>query len=639
MKYYNSYKDFLNEKVDNSINEASDEQEALKNLKGADRPKLHTFQNKDIKSDINVYEPLDREDINDIDKYLVFNPETKHFVTIKAFNDYFKKVEAGEITEAVAKGKVVKPTKELKKVKDSIDKIKAGTKKTVDKKETETSKETTKKDKTLKKGDPSKTEVFKKENDLSDSEFDKLTKDNINPSSIKKFKFAKNPGLDNPKYPKRYNKIIERMLNTNRSGSGKFGWSNFSKSAGGAGDISAQGGELLALMGTSMDDKSSKAFYEQMRAHVKEVKAKGLKPTIDESWVDASEKQRSSVLKRILKQYPKGTKVISTCWDTEEEVSAMGLTDYKKNKGFSTDIYLKVKTPDGKEILDEVSLKKSLVINLLNSGTGQFKKWDPKLSDEINQNVYAKKQQTRNNEFFTKNKAAIIKLSKTDKKLAEILAAKKVKIEDLFTDDKISSITKKKLDARAYNNIVYKSIEALSRANNKAAIKMVDATNSAHDEFVSKAYNSVATNKKLKTGMLEDIRNEFPLKSISEGEESMSLGEHSLDKMTLKNIFGTDDFNEIKEGLSVKTDKKTGKSYLAYEAIKGKDTIPIADISIYEDGKGYGGVFKFSLVLAKEFAKKIKEANSKTYGSANESLFITYGQYLFEKLNSAESEE
>ena len=43
----------------------------------------------------------------------------------------------------------------------------------------------------------------------------------------------------------------------------------------------------------------------------------------------------------------------------------MGLTDYEKNKGFSTDMYVKVKTADGEELLDEVSLKKDKNVNFL----------------------------------------------------------------------------------------------------------------------------------------------------------------------------------------------------------------------------------------------------------------------------------
>ena len=45
-------------------------------------------------------------------------------------------------------------------------------------------------------------------------------------------------------------------------------------------------------------------------------------------------------------------------------------------KGFSTDMYVKVKTKDGQEIMDEVSLKKNENINFLNSSTGKFREWD-----------------------------------------------------------------------------------------------------------------------------------------------------------------------------------------------------------------------------------------------------------------------
>jgi hypothetical protein len=640
MKYFKNYKDYIVEKSNNdnnkSINESAISTEKDFGFKPAPKATAIDLKDSGLKKD----------------QWEILRSTFTYTDTVanrKATINLENAIKKGEGPKPTPKDKeIYKVALKLLKTKFNIDRKADKDKSDIDqdKKATKTlktpaaaapsqeptSSEKTNKDKTLKKGEPTKSEVFQNDVDMSDKEFEALNKGNIN-KNVKPFKFKPNPGMTNPKYPKKYTKIIERMMNTNRNGTGKFGWSNFSKSTGGAGDISAQGGELLALMGTSMDDKSAKDFYEQMRLHVKEVKAKGLKPTIDESWVDASEKQRAAILKRIAVQYPKGTKIMATSWDTESEVTALGLTDYKKNKGFSTDIYLKVKTPDGKEILDEVSLKKSLVINLLNSGTGQFKKWDPKLGDDINQNVYAKKQQSRNNEFFMKNKAAIIKISKTDKRLAEVIASKKVKIEDMFTAEKISSITKKKIDARAYNNIVYKSIEALSTSGNKSATKIVDDTNKSHDEFVSKSYNAVATNKKLKSGMLEDIRNEFPLKSISEGEESMALGEHSLDKMTLKSIFGTDDFNQIKDNLSVKTDKKSGKSFLAYEAVKGKDTIPIADISIYEDGKGYGGVFKFSLVLNRDFAKKIKEANGKVYSGVKESFYPSYGEFLFEKYN------
>jgi hypothetical protein len=49
----------------------------------------------------------------------------------------------------------------------------------------------------------------------------------------------------------------------------------------------------------------------------------------------------------------------------------MGLENYKENKGFSTDVYAKVKV-NGKSVLDEVSLKKELTANLLNGTSNRI---------------------------------------------------------------------------------------------------------------------------------------------------------------------------------------------------------------------------------------------------------------------------
>ena len=42
----------------------------------------------------------------------------------------------------------------------------------------------------------------------------------------------------------------------------------------------------------------------------------------------------------------------------------MGIENYKENKGFSTDMYLRVRKPNGEEVLDEISLKKSKNVKL-----------------------------------------------------------------------------------------------------------------------------------------------------------------------------------------------------------------------------------------------------------------------------------
>ena len=66
----------------------------------------------------------------------------------------------------------------------------------------------------------------------------------------------------------------------------------------------------------------------------------------------------------------------------------MGLSDYQKNKGFSTDMYLRVKTPDG-SVLDEVSLKKNLDISILK----RFKSYKVHLDLKLKETYCLKQQQ------------------------------------------------------------------------------------------------------------------------------------------------------------------------------------------------------------------------------------------------------
>ena len=60
--------------------------------------------------------------------------------------------------------------------------------------------------------------------------------------------------------------------------------------------------------------------------------------------------------------------------------------------------------------------------------------------------------------------------------------------------------------------------------------------------YRANAIQAIMENPKLTQGMMNDIREEFPLKGVAEREEVMAIGEHSLDPHTFKLIFGTDDF-------------------------------------------------------------------------------------------------
>ena len=92
----------------------------------------------------------------------------------------------------------------------------------------------------------------------------------------------------------------------------------------------------------------------------------------------------------------------------------------------------------------------------------------------------------------------------------------------------------------------------------------------------------------------------------------MAIGDMSLDKDTMIEIFGTSDYNDIKEKLS---SEPGPPPFLGYRAQVGDDIIPIAEVSVREDGVGYGGQLKFEMKLDKRFAKTLKKATIKVYSN------------------------
>ena len=157
------------------------------------------------------------------------------------------------------------------------------------------------------------------------------------------------------------------MLNTDKRG---VTISDFTDAAGG-GTLESTGGEILTMMLTSIeDDNIANQLTETLLEHVK---SNGNKNSIiNTKWVESAQKCRQSIRDRLDREFGKGKwKIKNTAWDVKEEVETLGLSDYKKNKGFSTDMYLTVETDDGRVVLDEVSLKQSKLANLLNATTGR----------------------------------------------------------------------------------------------------------------------------------------------------------------------------------------------------------------------------------------------------------------------------
>jgi hypothetical protein len=303
---------------------------------------------------------------------------------------YYSKQSDGEIThktvgggmkaltakEKAEKNKTTKPatTQSTKTVGKTI--APSGFRKTADLEPTPNTTQTATKKKGKKNKELNQTVNTKKnfnegyfsEDGVSDDDFNnnqkvKPTSNQIELETINQFFVDKN-GKTN--FPKKYLKVLHRLLNT-QGGTG-LSISDFTDVSG-AGTLPSTMGELMTLMAVTIkDENKANEFFQTIMGHVK---SNGKESIIDPGWVKSAQQVRQTLFKRYDRQFGKGNwELEQMAWDTESEVEALGMQNYKENKGFSTDTYAKVKV-NGKSVLDEISLKKEIKANLLNATSGR----------------------------------------------------------------------------------------------------------------------------------------------------------------------------------------------------------------------------------------------------------------------------
>jgi len=223
------------------------------------------------------------------------------------------------------------------------------------------------------------------------------------------------------------------------------------------------------------------------------------------------------------------------------------------------------------------------------------------LPDEINQEIYRKKQRDRNISFIENNRKEVDDFlnSKEAEPIKKLMEKKGVDLDEAL-----------KGNSRDKQNVLFQTIKLMSKSN-KAAKSVIDEDNQLHKKFTEEAVTAITENDKMREGMLTEIRSEFPLKAVSDGEETMAIGPNSLDKETMKDIFGTDNYDDIKEKLVAKPGPPP---FIGYRVDTGDEVLPVAKIVIREDGRGYGGQFKFEMVLHDSFAKRLEISQKRVYG-------------------------
>lgn len=184
---------------------------------------------------------------------------------------------------------------------------------------------------------------------------------------------------------------------------------------------------------------------------------------------------------------------------------------------------------------------------------------------------------------------------------------------------------------RDKNKIMYQLL-----ANTKNGQSFRDAAKNRNDTFVRSAMKEISQNPLMRSGVLQSIRKNFPLKDVANGSESMVIGDSVLSKRVLKEMFGTDNYENIKDNLQVMNPEDGSNPYLAYRALVDPNNlgefneIPIADVGVRQDGIGYGPTIKHEMTMRQDFFKKLQEINSKldTSLTAEEVLAIVFNRHM-----------
>ena len=82
--------------------------------------------------------------------------------------------------------------------------------------------------------------------------------------------------------------------------------------------------------------------------------------------------------------------------------------------------------------------------------------------------------------------------------------------------------------------------------------------------------------------------------------------------MSLKRIFGIDNYKDFKAGLTMKEDDE-GNNYLVYESKEPAKSVKISEVKCRQKGLGYASSVGLEFAIAKDFGKELYKANKEEY--------------------------
>tara|TARA_R110000822_G_scaffold307586_1_gene434778 strand:- start:72 stop:1463 length:1392 start_codon:yes stop_codon:yes gene_type:complete len=429
----------------------------------------------------------------------------------------------------------------------------------------------------------------------------------------------------------------------------------------GAGKIQSQAGEILTMASVGMNNKEFNGFIETLNNQIGKY-PKGSKPVVTKDWLESVEHVRTVTMKRYDSQFGKGKWSISnSAWDVPNEFEALGNDDYNANKGFSSDMYVKLEV-NGEPVLDEISLKKDSTANIYNGVVTDINNWSDDVPPQADIKEYKKGEIQRPIEYGTKTKT--LKYTSDDLLNDDVIKDKNLKITLASTgiikgdakkgytiDSKAQEILNKlssmeippPIDRDRFKEVMgtgdttrFKKYmimhAAVQRANEIAngndgeseASKFLNnhlgyekGEDGKFPEGSIKRYENdtiqfLVEDEEAKEGCLNALAEKLPMKSLLEGEEKMAIGGLSADPKTLKRMFGIDNYDDFKAGLTMKEDD-LGQNYLVYRSQKPAKEVSIAEVQVRQKGKGYASSVGLEFAIATDFAKELYDANKEEY--------------------------
>ena len=515
------------------------------------------------------------------------------------------------------------------------------------------------KDKSLKDVNTSESEVYSNpDTGISDEEFsEKGIESNFENEEDELQESALDEYFASGKIPKKYQKVITRLMNSKL---GKQSITDYMTGVG-AGKIQSQAGEILTMASVGMNDEEFDGFMETLNKQVGKY-PKGSKPVVTKDWLESVKHVRTVTMKRYNSEFGKGNWSISnSAWDVQNEFEALGNDDYNANKGFSSDMYVKLEV-NGEPVLDEISLKKDSTANIYNGVVTDINNWSDKVPPQADIKEYKKGEIQRPIEYGTKAKT--LKYTSDDLLNENVIKNKNLKIT-------LASLGVIKGDAKKGYTIDSKAQEILDelssmeipppidRARFKEVMGTGDTTRfkkymimhaavqraneiangndgeSEASKFLNnhlgyekgedgkfpkgsiKRYENdtiqfLVEDEEAKEGCLNALAEKLPMKSLLEGEEKMAIGGLSADPKTLKRMFGIDNYDDFKAGLTMKDDD-LGQNYLVYRSQKPAKEVSIAEVQVRQKGKGYASSVGLEFAIATDLAKELYDANKEEY--------------------------